>query len=76
MEQLKNMFTQWSTWRGLALIGAAVAGVHPDAANAIVSVGDAVVSGQGLGVAAVGAIGAYEAFKNERKNDKTKVWRG
>ncbi len=76
MEQLKNMFTQWSTWRGLALIGAAVAGVHPDAANAIVSVGDAVVSGQGLGVAAVGAIGAYEAFKNARKNDKTKVWRG
>ncbi|MEZ9819302.1 hypothetical protein AB4238_01565 [Shewanella sp. 10N.286.45.A1] len=52
------------------------AGVHADAANAIVVVGDAVVSGQGLGVAAVGAIGAYEAFKNERKNDKTKALRG
>ncbi|MDB2386751.1 hypothetical protein N9W21_05350 [Shewanella sp.] len=31
-----------------------------------------VVSGQGLGVAAVGAIGAYEAFKNERKNDRAR----
>ncbi|MDR8523838.1 hypothetical protein [Shewanella fidelis] len=76
MDYFKNMFTQWSTWRGLALIGAAVAGVHPDIANAVVNVGDAVISGQGAGVAAVGAIGAYEAFKNERKQDKTHYWKG
>lgn len=48
------------------------AGVHVDAANAIVVVGDAVVSGQGLGVAAVGV---YEVYKHERKSDKTKIWR-
>ncbi|MBB1322115.1 hypothetical protein [Shewanella sp. SR43-8] len=76
MEKLKNYLTQWSTWRGIALIGAAVAGIHPDAANAVINLGDAVVSGQGLGVAAVGAVGAWEAFRNERKKEVTKVWRG
>ena len=69
MNALKNYLTQWSTWRGLALIGAAVAGIHPDAANAVVTLGDAVVSGQGLGVAAVGAVGAWEAFRNERQQN-------
>jgi hypothetical protein len=74
MKRFKNYFTQWSTWRGLALIGAAIAGVHPDAANAVVTLGDAVVSGQGAGVAAVGMVGAWEAFRNERNQDKTKRW--
>ncbi|MCW3173745.1 hypothetical protein [Shewanella subflava] len=73
MGNLKNYLTQWSTWRGLALIGAAIAGIHPDAANAVVSLGDAVVSGQGAAVAAVGMVGAWEAFRNERKQDKTKT---
>ncbi|NKF52795.1 hypothetical protein G3R49_19750 [Shewanella sp. WXL01] len=68
-DKLINQFKQWSTWRGLALIAAASAGIHPDAANAVVSLGDAVVSGQGLGVAAVGAIGAWETFRNERKQN-------
>jgi hypothetical protein len=74
MKQLKNYLTQWSTWRGLALIGAAISGIHPDAANAVVTLGDAVASGQGVAVAAVGMVGAWEAFRNERQQDKTKRW--
>ncbi len=76
MNTLKNYLSQWSTWRGLALIGAAIAGIHPDAANAVVTLGDAVVSGQSAGVLAVGAVGAWEAFRNERKQDKTAYFKG
>ncbi|WP_351001103.1 hypothetical protein [Shewanella sp. TB7-MNA-CIBAN-0143] len=72
MKTLKSYLTQWSTWRGLALIGAAMAGIHPDAANALVNVGDVVVSGQSAAVAAVSMVGAWEAFRNEAKADKTK----
>lgn len=71
----KERLSEWSTWRGIALIAAAVTGIHPDAANAVVTLGDAVVSGQNIGVAAVGVVGAWEAFRQERQQDHSKVWR-
>ncbi|WP_198783450.1 hypothetical protein [Shewanella putrefaciens] len=74
MQTLTNYLTQWSTWRGIVLIGAAVAGVHPDLVNAVVNVGDVVV--QGVAASAAASVGAWEAFRNERKQNKTKVWRG
>ena len=74
MQTLTNYLTQWSTWRGLVLIGAAVAGVHPDLVNAVVNVGDVVV--QGVAASAAASVGAWDVFKNDRKTDKTKVWRG
>ncbi|MPY23925.1 hypothetical protein [Shewanella sp. YLB-07] len=75
MKAIRNYLTQWSTWRGLALIAAAISGIHPDAANALVTVGDAIVSQQSASVVAIGAVGAWEAFRNERKHDKTLLWR-
>ena len=74
-KNVKNYLTQWSTWRGLALIVAAITGIHPDAANALVTVGDAVVSQQSASVLAIGAVGAWESFRNERKHDKSLRWR-
>lgn len=72
MKTLKSYLGQWSTWRGLVLIGAAAAGVHPDVVNAVVSVGDVVV--QGVAATAVAGAGAWEVFRNERRQDKTKIW--
>ncbi|MDN5369589.1 hypothetical protein [Shewanella fodinae] len=69
MEKLKNYLSQWSTWRGILLIGASVAGVQPELAQTALHLGDAVVTGQGIATAAVGAVGAWEAFRNERKKD-------
>lgn len=67
METLKNYLSQWSTWRGLLLVGSALAGVSPVAVEAIARVGDAVVTGQGAAAAAVAVVGAVEVIKNERK---------
>lgn len=72
---LKNYFSQWSTWRGILLLGAAAAGIHPDAANAVAVLGDA-ISAQNAAAIVAGSVGAYEVFKNERKRDKTKYWKG
>lgn len=73
MKTLKKYLTQWSTWRGALLLAAAASGVHPDAANAFVNVGDAVITGQSAAAVGVGMVGAWEAFRNERK-DKGGRW--
>ncbi|BAJ02151.1 hypothetical protein [Shewanella violacea] len=64
---LKSYLTQWSTWRGLLLIGASVAGLHPVATEAVLSIGDMAITGQSAGIAVAGVFGSYETLRNERK---------
>ena len=64
---VKNYLTQWSTWRGLLLIGASVAGLHPVATETVLSIGDMAITGQNVGMAVAGVLGSYETLRNERK---------
>ena len=70
METLKNYFSQWSTWRGLLMIGSSLVGLSPVAAAALANVGDVVVTGQGAAGAAIAAVGALEVVRNERRKRK------
>ena len=73
-KNIKNYLTQWSTWRGVLLMGAAVTGVHPLATEAVLAVGDMAITGQSAGMAVAGLIGSYEALKNERKPQKRRLF--
>ncbi|OOF08156.1 hypothetical protein BZG83_16340 [Salinivibrio sp. PR919] len=61
--------SQGSTWKGLALLGSAAAGVlgYGDLISVSVS-NDALHFGGVLGVAVPTLIGAYEVARNEYKN--------
>ncbi|KKA43934.1 hypothetical protein WN56_15560 [Salinivibrio sp. KP-1] len=63
--------SQGSTWRGLALLGSAAAGVLGYGDLVSVSVAnDGLQFGGVLGVAVPTLIGAYEVARNEYKNAK------
>ncbi|WP_231637469.1 hypothetical protein [Salinivibrio sp. KP-1] len=67
----KEYISQGSTWRGLALLGSAAAGVLGYGDLVSVSVAnDGLQFGGVLGVAVPTLIGAYEVARNEYKNAK------
>ncbi|MGL4379652.1 MAG: hypothetical protein ACRCTB_00835 [Vibrio sp.] len=66
-----NRFKQSSTWRGLALVGSAVALVSGHGQLFTAEVNDAGMQlGGVVGALVVAAIGVYDAIRNELKGEK------